>query len=455
MAAAHAFGMYEQSSTTEIKAMEEQLETCKKRASKASETKAVAEGEIETVKNALADSQKYMKDTQSECMEKASEWETESAERSEELTVLAQAKKILSAQGVDSAEGRLSEVQMFPPSFVQVRAATGSTSLPIDRQVAAAHFLEQEGMRLQNSVLAQVGSRVASDPFAKVKEMIQGMVDKLLQEQAEESTHKAWCDEELGKTAASLDTKGDRVDELNTRLDKAKADSAKLAQEVAVLLEEVQALDIASKEATAMRQKGSADFKVRQQDYQTGQQACAAAIKVLRQYYEGSFVQKDSQVSITVAMQTKSQEKEKNPSGIIGLLEVAESDFSRMLAEAVAAEDAAASEFDTFSGDSKVSRASKETEQKNKAAARQRLDTGIAEISQDREDSQTELAAVKEYDEKLASSCETKAPAFEEREARRKNEVEGLQTALGILDGKDLALEQFAAVTSGYSGLRR
>merc|ERR1719506_3513218 len=214
-------------------------------------------------------------------------------------------------------------------------------------------------------MLSQVSDRLAADPFAKVKDMIQEMVEKLLQEQAQESEHKAWCDTEMAKTKSSLDVKTDRVEELATRLEKTKAESAKLKREGADLMAEIQALDTAVKEATAMRQTEAEDWAKKRKDYETGQQACAAAIKVLRQYYEGkSFLQTSAQT----------ESKAKDPAGIIGLLEVAESDFSRMYAEGMAAEDAAISEFETFTADSKVSRAAKETEEKNKAAEGQRIE---------------------------------------------------------------------------------
>merc|ERR1719161_2708480 len=200
-------------------------------------------------------------------------------------------------------------------------------------------------------------------------DMIQEMVEKLLAEQAQESEHKAWCDAEMGKTQASLDVKTDRVEELATRLEKTKAQAAQLKREGQELLQEIQALDVAVKEATAMRQTEAEDWAAKKKDYETGQQACAAAIKVLRQYYEGkSFLQTSAQT----------ESKAKDPAGIIGLLEVAESDFSRMYAEGMAAEDAAISEFETFTQDSKVSRAAKETEVKNKAAERQRIGNVIS-----------------------------------------------------------------------------
>ena len=141
--------------------------------------------------------------------------------------------------------------------------------------------------------------------------------------------------------------------------------------------------------------------------------------EVLHEYYSGeSFVQSSSMEDNMA--KSSSRQPGGSAAGIIGLLEVAESDFSRMLAEATAAEDSAISEFDTFSQDSKVSRASKEAESKNKAAERQRVQGTIQETGQDHGDAKKELAAVKEYDEKLKESCEAKAPSFEEREQRRK-----------------------------------
>merc|ERR550514_2716643 len=101
--------------------------------------------------------------------------------------------------------------------------------------------------------------------------------------------------------------------------------------------------------------------------------------------------------------------------------------------------------------DNKVSRAEKTMDQKNKKAERQRLMNMVAETKLDLKDATDELNAILEYLDKLKGSCETKAPSFEERQKRRKQEMEGLQNALAILEGKAIAMLQQGSDPLGYS----
>merc|ERR1719316_1852866 len=108
--------------------------------------------------------------------------------------------------------------------------------------------------------------------------------------------------------------------------------------------------------------------------------------------------------------------------------------------------------------DNRVSRAEKKTDQKNKKAEITRISNLVAETKLDSKDASDELSAVMEYMDKLKGSCETKAPSFEERQARRKQEMEGLQNALKILEGNAIALletGQTGELPSAASLLRR
>merc|ERR1719375_2485119 len=104
--------------------------------------------------------------------------------------------------------------------------------------------------------------------------------------------------------------------------------------------------------------------------------------------------------------------------------------------------------------DNRVSRAEKMTDQKNKKAELTRLTNLVAETKLDHKDAQVELQAVLEYNDKLKGSCETKTPSFEERQARRKQEMEGLQNALAIMEGKAIALMQ-GGDSSGITNMLR
>merc|ERR1719352_1886065 len=258
------------------------------------------------------------------------------------------AKKILMNQGKPAL------VQQ-PPSFLQMKAAVtvplaNKASPFYTRQLAAANFLRN--FDPDSWVLMQVSDKVLADPFAKVKEMLYGMIEKLEKEQAAESEHKAWCDKEMGKTSKQKKAKTSRLNEVSIRKEKATAEITKLGEDLVTLQDDIQKLDEAVKESTKLRNEGAQEWAEESAEYKAGQEACAAAIKVLNNYYgskKESFLQ--------------SQDQMKGPSGIVGLLEVAESDFSKSLAEGQAAEDAMIAEFEKYMEDSKVSRATMEQDQ--------------------------------------------------------------------------------------------
>jgi hypothetical protein len=76
-------------------------------------------------------------------------------------------------------------------------------------------------------------------------------------------------------------------------------------------------------------------------------------------------------------------------------------------------------------------------------------------VGEDLADAKKELGAVTEYHEKLKASCTTKTPSFEERQQRRKEEIEGMQNALEILEGKSVGLlDVGAGLKSLLQGMR-
>merc|ERR1719240_2277201 len=314
MKAQHAYDMLSASLEDEINSLKKQLDDSKKKKNRNAENKATAEGDLEAVTKDLGGDEKYLADLQRECMEKADEFSQAQTERAAELKVLAEAKKILAAAGKGAAllQTPQSNDLFVVPSFLQTHMATRTRSqsqMQREYQTRAADYLMQEGDRIGSWVLAQVGSHIQADPFGKVKQMIQEMVEKLLEEQAEEAEHKTWCDGELTKTKKSLAAKETKMDDISTKIDKAQAMSAKLEEQVKALASELADMDTQDQQATQMRQKENAEFEAQKKDLTAAQEATATAIKVLKSYYSGkSFIQTGDSSLMSSLMQERSEQ---------------------------------------------------------------------------------------------------------------------------------------------------
>merc|ERR1719449_561701 len=119
--------------------------------------------------------------------------------------------------------------------------------------------------------------------------------------------------------------------------------------------------------------------------------------------------------------------------GVMGMLEVIESDFARLISETTAAEQEAAASYEKLSNDSAEDKAVKETDSKSKTGEKTRKESALASAQKDLASTKEELKAAMDYYEKLKPSCVDAGVSYEERVARRKEEIESLQEALKIL----------------------
>jgi len=406
--------------------LENEIANSKKEMSESTKAKAAAEqtlaeatGDLAAEKKGLSEDTKYVGELKRDCQTRASEFEVETKDNKAELTALSKAKAILLKKFAAGA-------------LVQTKATTKARDVPDaeqDAKMRALRSIEQLGKRLHSTALVALSYRMAEDPFGKIRGMIEDMIAKLLQEAAEEATQKAFCDKELGESNAEKADKEGKLGKVNARLEKASSSTATLTEEVTILSKEVAENDAAMKTATEIRQKEKAAFKVVEKDLSESQEACAAATEVLREYYEGA-----SLVQVSSKARAKSEvDAEGDGSGILGVLEVAESDFAKGLAEARTVEQQAQSEYDTMMQDGKMLKMTKEMEIKGKLSETKSLKTTITDLSSDKEGLTGELDAVLAYLDKLKPQCEVKVPSYAERKAAREQEIEGLKSALEIL----------------------
>jgi len=88
--------------------------------------------------------------------------------------------------------------------------------------------------------------------------------------------------------------------------------------------------------------------------------------------------------------------------------------------------------------DSKEDKALKNTEMEHKSNKRTTTEELLVSTKRSLQQTQTELDAALKYYDKLKPDCIDSGMSFEERVARRKEELESLQDAYKILAGEEL-----------------
>merc|ERR1719224_263188 len=128
-------------------------------------------------------------------------------------------------------------------------------------------------------------SRMAADPFAKVKKMVKDLIVKLMEEANAEADHNAYCTTELATNKQTRENKQAEVDELNANIEQKTAESASLATEIAELSDAVSTLKAQQAEATSMRGEEKSTNTATIADAKEAQVAVERATKVLKDYY--------------------------------------------------------------------------------------------------------------------------------------------------------------------------
>jgi len=294
--------------------------------------------------------------------------------------------------------------------------------------------IQNLGKQFHSFGLMQLATVAGSDPFVKIRGLIEDMIAKLLKEAQEEATQKAFCDEEMGKSTKSQAEKTATIDKLQTRIDGATATIAQLTEAVKTLESEVASIDAAQAEATKIRTQESTDNKKAIADFSQSADAVVRAMGVLKSFYEGAALIQTSRPSFGGA-------KSDTGSSIISVLEVAESDFTRLLAETETAEDAAADAYAQQTKENEVSKATKLADAKAKRSEIKSLTVQLGHSNEDHASTSSELDAVNSYIDKLKPQCEEKAMSYAEKKAAREAEISGLKEALEILEGNGSFLQ--------------
>jgi hypothetical protein len=357
-----------------------------------SEVKAKALEDAAEAKSSLADTTavrdsdaKYLSDLEATCSQKASDFEARPQLRAGEIEALTQATEVLAGGAVSgaAAEHLPALVQVKGHSFAQMRAVSNNPT-----QLRVAAYLKDAGDRIHSKVLSALSVREAYDPFKTVKKMIKDMVVKPMEQAAEEQEHKGWCDTELATNEQTRKEKTEAVEALHAEIDELEATIAQLSNEITELNQAIADSDKAMEEATQMRETEKAKNTKTIADAKAASEAVANGLNVVQEFYAKAgqataLLQKKAMAGQPAIFDEAFTGMRSETGGVIGMIEVIQSDFARLESETTASEAAAAKEYSSFMSDSAADKASKTTDVQHKTAKRQNASQFLTERKDD------------------------------------------------------------------------
>eukprot|EP00746_Dinoflagellata_sp_MGD_P164987 gnl/MRDRNA2_/MRDRNA2_94002_c0_seq1.p1 gnl/MRDRNA2_/MRDRNA2_94002_c0~~gnl/MRDRNA2_/MRDRNA2_94002_c0_seq1.p1 ORF type:complete len:308 (+),score=116.91 gnl/MRDRNA2_/MRDRNA2_94002_c0_seq1:57-980(+) len=273
-----------------------------------------------------------------------------------------------------------------------------------------AGFLQKEGRRLKSAELLQLAHDARYNPaMDKVKDMISHMIAQHMTAQAEDTDRKGFCDKEVAESKKKLAR-------LSTDLDKKKADTDMQSAKLDELKDSITDMHEEISKAHTSKQKA---MDIRKQE----EEAYAELVR-----------NADAAIASARMEHTKNPDYEKAREA----LEKVEVEMSDKKIHAENKEQEAQFKYKKLMQelDEAVAAKTKEVENKEHQVVRDKHDLVIADG--DIKSLEEELAASKDYEEKIKSSCTVGVEPHKERARRREEEISNLKEAYGMLNGETI-----------------
>jgi len=491
VAAVKAFDQFIQDKTHLVKTKNAELDDSKDRKATTQQEIAAASQQLTTTSANLLADQEYLKELTQICHDKAKTWDQRSKVRSDELATLTQVIGIITtavssnttaatlrfnqqgvsirlAQAVASNEVAMEAVEADAeaaeapdsgsPNFLQTREdkpqkdsfltrrlVSGQARPGDDGRDVVAQLLRRKGSDLKSAVLTALANQISGsqDPFAKVKALIQELLERLLQEASSENTQKGWCDKSISEAEQRRDYAAEKIKELNGQMAEFEATRDKLAEELAVLAKEIGELNSARSDAEKMRAEEKAENANTVQEAEEGMAALDQAMTIIDRFYKT--VAKET-VALTQQSPTGDAPdagfdnfeaytgSQSEAGGILGMMEVMKSDFARTISETQAAEAQAEEDHLAFMTETGKALAQKTTASSERTAQKTSVEDKL-QTAEDALDSQTLKlqTALKELLD-LKPVCIDTGMTYEDRVSLREDEIAALHKALCILN---------------------
>jgi len=392
------------------------------------EKKAQNSEDLEDTQAALEADTKFLANLKERCANMDSEYEERTKTRQLEIQAVSKALAFLSS---DEAHDLFTRTF----NFVQVQSVAQSK-----RRAAISAALSQAAKKSKDPRLSTLAVRARLDAFTKVKKSIQDMVEKLIKEKEDEIKHKDFCIEEINNNERDTEMKERDRDDLVAKIDDLAMQIDSLAKAIEVLKAEVAEMQVQMKRAGEDREKANKDFQMTVADQRATQKLLAAALNILKGFYEkAALVQKKSEQKLVAGQAPppgfKSYEKNAASGGVMGMMSGIINDAKAMEAEAIRGEESAQKTYEEFVMDTNMSIEEKVKDITGKTEAKAKAEGDKVEAETERDSVLGELEQLANENADLHKSCDFTLKNFELRQTARDEEIEALKQSIAMFSG--------------------
>jgi len=340
------------------------------------------------------------------------------------------------------------------PAMAAIQTASDHPALS-KQQRALLQLLNEKAVSTKSPRLVMLARRVASgaDPFAEVKTLITGLITKLREEAKNSQSKKMSCDKKISESSVRRDEAAKQVEELNGNMEEASARKNRLNEEIAILKSGKAKMEQEKNETTNLRNEEKAENQKSVSEAKTGLSGVEQAKQILLDFYSkaekkevakvnaSSPTKVQSLVAVEPAPEAGFKNGEANKgsqaasTGIIGMLETIESDFTRTISDTQAEEAKAVKDHAQFLAEVAASEAAKTKAQTIKKG---QLDKVSKALSDDDTDLKAQISSLKVAVQELKAHDEEcgHGATYDERKAARQREMEALQEAIAFFESQ-------------------
>jgi len=423
---AAAFSQLEEQLTEQIRISTERMSTLKTQISQSEERSSQMKADLLAANELLKGTQEHLEVVKADFDSKTQAFKARAVKRSDETIAVREAIQALTGE---AAQRLMSKQTIGTPDFLQLKQNTHRKVIHVIRSAPTPGL-----------ALLAMHTRVTTrnDPFAKVKDMVREMLEKLQSASAEEADHHEFCESEMGKSTRSQKEKERDVKKLSERLESWAAEITKLTDEIAQTKQDLADMRDAMQKASQVRTEEESRGTTSIKEYQDAQILLTHAIKTLKEYYNKEAASDNASTEGSAAV-TGERNREGLGGGVVAILEIAQEDFAELEKNAQLEENKSAEMYKELTQELEIRTAVFEKDLEYKTRTKVKLEAETSRTAADRDSYSKELDAVSEYLEKLKGSCIAKAEPYEERKARREQELASLKEALDFLNGEGMA----------------